>query len=96
MDLAFFLLFSALAVTGLCAIAVALFHPHPAQTWLIRIICWPNVKRADRLALPLGGMLFCMGVALASSSWLPFSARVAFVLLGAVSAIIFGLRRSEA
>ena len=96
MAFAFSLLFALLTIIGLGAVAVALLHPHPAQTRFIRALCWPGVKPEDRLALPLGGLLFCSGAALSSSAWLPFSVRVALVLLGATSAIIFGLRRSEA
>ena len=96
MNSVFSLFFVLLAVIGLGAMTTALLHPHPAQTRLIRALCWPSTRPTDRLAMPLGSMLFCLGAALSSSTWLPFSARLALVLLGAASAIVFGLRRGEA
>ena len=96
MDSILLIIFFIIAALGLCAIMVGLFHPAPGQTRLIRALCWPGIRPSDDVALPLGCLLFFIGAAITSSSWLPFSARMALILAGFVSAIILLRRRSDA
>lgn len=96
MDSLFFVFFTVLAAIGLCTILVALFHPAPGETRLVRMLCWPGIKPGDQVALPLGSLFFFVGAAMASAAWLPFSARMVLVLAGVVSAIALLRRRSEA
>ena len=54
-----------IAFTGLGAMTVASLHPHSTQTRFIHALFWPSVKPKDRLVMPPGGMLFCIGATLA-------------------------------
>jgi hypothetical protein len=93
MDSLFSILFTTIAALGLCAIVVGLLHPAPGKTRLIRALCWPGFSPSDHIALPLGSFIFCIGAALASSSWLPVSFRIGLALAGFVSAIVLLRRR---
>ena len=88
MDSLFSIFFAIIAALGLCAIMIGLFHPAPGKTRLIRALCWPRFSPSDRIALPLGSLLFFIGAAVISSSWLPLSAGVTLALAGFVSAIV--------
>lgn len=90
------IIFAMVAALGLCAMLVGLFHPAPGRTRLIRALCWPGITPSDGVALPLGCLFFFTGAAMTSSSWLPFSARMALVLAGVVAAIVLLRRRSDA
>ena len=87
-----------IAFIGLCAILTSLIHKSPGKTRIVRAISWPGLKPTDRIALPLGGVLACCGILLASIAWdgapIVFLALVA--ICGAVSAVMLGIRRSEA
>ena len=88
----------ALALGGLCATAVAIFHPSPGQTRVIRILAWPAIKPSNDIALPLGVSMFSFGTLfglISLPAQPPLWLLISLVFLMVVSGLVLGLRREE-
>ena len=97
-EIVLLVLSAVIALSGLCATAVALFHPTPGQTVVIRLLSWPGIKPTNDIALPLGvsmlssGTLFAL---IALPDHPPFWILISLVIVMVVSGLVFGLRREE-
>lgn len=98
MDIVGFVLGSIITTLGLYALCAAIFLPNPGQTRIIRFLSWPGTKSTDRMALPLASLITCMGATFLLTA-LPGARHLwvglIFVVIGAISAVVLGLRRSE-
>lgn len=99
MDAVAFLIGATVAVIGIGALLVAIFHPAPGRTRVFRFLGWPGITANDRIAFPLALLITWMGATFLLTSfhgsW-PLWAALPFLFIGVVSAVLIGLRRNEA
>jgi hypothetical protein len=99
MDTVGFAIGTIVAAAGICALVVATFHPKPSSTPVFRLLSWPGVRANDRIAVPLALLITSMGATFLLTSfrgpW-PLWASLPFLAMGMISAVVIGLRRSEA
>lgn len=99
MDVVGFVIGAIIFLFGLGALLTAILHSAPSKTSIFRLISWPKTGANDRVALPLALLITCMGAIFLLTSFPgrpSLLASLPFLIVGVVSAVVIGLRRSEA
>ena len=98
MDVAILTISAIVGLLGLAGLITSLLNASPGQTKIIRLLAWPGIKASDRVALPLSATLFLVGAGLflSASRSAPFWLLALIVAAGFASAVMLGLRRTEA
>ena len=98
MDVAILTVSAIVGLLGLAGLITSLLSASPGKTKIIRLLAWPGIKSSDRVALPLSATMFLVGVALflIAARSAPIWLLALIVMAGFVSAVMLGLRRTEA